>query len=301
MTSLWIVLSWLLAMALAYLVATRWHRFTSVRRRVLDSGDVIMEQEVPEESRDRLTRWLALAGYRAPGSSSAFMLACLMCAFFGAALAFATDHFGLFVMLQARAESMPVAVGELSGPLFSAGPWLVFLVITLIPWIAVRRRRRERVLAIEQDLPIVLDLFATLSESGLGFDAALSKLLESERDQRPLAEELRIFQLETLTGIPRVQCFRRLSDRCRVGSMTIFCSAMVQAEQVGAGFSAVLSRQAVDLRTRRREEAMVQAHALPVKLVFPLVAFFLPSIFLVTLGPAFRDFMEMIDGVIQGY
>jgi tight adherence protein C len=301
MKSLWIVLSWLLAMAVAYWIATRWHRLTSVRRRVLDSGDVIMEEEVPEESGDRLTRWLALAGYRAPGSSGAFLLACLMCATFGAALAFATSHFGLFEMLQERAENMPVAVGELSGPLFSAGPWLVFLTIMLMPWLVVRRRRRERVLAIEQDLPIVLDLFATLSESGLGFDAALSKLLESERDERPLAEELRLFQLETLTGIPRVQCFRRLSDRCRVGSMTIFCSAMVQAEQVGAGFSAVLARQAADLRTRRREEAMVQAHALPVKLVFPLVAFFLPSIFLVTLGPAFRDFMEMIDGVIQGY
>lgn len=301
MKSLLITLSWLFAMAIAYLLATRWHRLTSVRRRVLDSGDVVLEEEVPEESGDKLTRWLALAGYRAPGSSSAFLLACLLAAATGAALALASSSFGLFEMLQERAEELPVAVGGISGPLFAAGPWLLFLAITSIPWLTVRRRRRERVLAIEQDLPIVLDLFATLSESGLGFDASLSKLLESENEDRPLEEELRLFQLETLTGIPRVQCFRRLSNRCRVGSMTIFCSAMVQAEQVGAGFSTVLARQAADLRTRRREEAMVQAHALPVKLVFPLVAFFLPSIFLVTLGPAFRDFMEMIDGVIQGY
>lgn len=301
MSTFWIVTSWLIAMAAAYLLATRWHRLTSVRRRVLDSGDLVLEEEVPEESRDRLTRWLALAGYRAPGSSSAFLLACLVAAACGALLALVMTTFGVFEMLQQRAENLPVAVGDVSRPLFIAGPYLLFAVISLIPWLVVRRKRRERVLAIEQDLPVVLDLFATLSESGLGFDASMSKLLESENDDRPLEAELRLFQAETLTGIPRVQCFRRLSDRCRVGSMTIFCSAMVQAEQVGAGFSMVLGRQAADLRSRRREEAMVQAHALPVKLVFPLVAFFLPSIFLVTLGPAFRDFMEMIDGVIRGY
>jgi len=301
MSPLWITLSWLVAMTAAYVLATRWHRLTSVRRRVLDTGDVILEEEVPEESRARVTRWLALAGYRAPGSTSAFLITCAMALLLGALLGLAAHFSGIFVSMQERATEMPIAVAGISGPLFSAGPWLVFLMIAVAPWLVVRRHRRERVLAIEQDLPIVLDLFATLSESGLGFDASLSKILESENDDRPLEEELRLFQLETLAGIPRVQCFRRLGDRCRVGSMTIFCSAMVQAEQVGAGFSAVLARQANDLRGRRREAAMVKAHALPVKLVFPLVAFFLPSIFLVTLGPAFRDFMEMIDGVIKGY
>lgn len=301
MDTLWITLSWLLAMAAAYFLVTRWSRLTSVRRRMLDSGSVTLEEEVPEESDGRLTRWLALAGYRAPGTTGAFVIACLMATAIGLGVAIVTSALGVFELLQERAEGLPVSVADLSGPLFRFAPWILFLAIAALPWLVVRRRRRERVLAIEQDLPIVLDLFATLSESGLGFDASLTKILESERDERPLEEELRIFQFETLAGIPRVQCFRRLSERCRVGSLTIFCSAMVQAEQVGAGFSTVLARQAADLRSRRREEAMVQAHALPVKLVFPLVAFFLPSIFLVTLGPAFRDFMQMIDGVIRGY
>ena len=83
--------------------------------------------------------------------------------------------------------------------------------------------------------------------------------------------------------------------------MSIFVSALVQAEQVGAGFSNVLRTQADDLRNRRREDANMLAQALPVKLIFPLVICFLPGIFVVTLGPIFMQFIRLADSMMSGH
>jgi tight adherence protein C len=169
----------------------------------------------------------------------------------------------------------------------------------MLPWSIVNAARKRRVLAVEQDMPVTLDLLATMSETGLGFDSALTKVLESQRQDRPLVQELQTFQLETLGGISRVQCFRRLARRLEVQSMTIFVSALVQAEQVGAGFAKVLRTQADDLRNRRREDANMMAQALTVKLICPLVICFLPGIFVCTLGPIFLQFIKLADSVLQ--
>ena len=152
---------------------------------------------------------------------------------------------------------------------------------------------------VEADMPVTLELLATMSESGLGFDSALTRVVDSRRDERPLFQDLKTFQLEVLGGISRVQCFRRLAKRLEVPSMTIFVSALVQAEQVGAGFSKVLRIQADDLRNRRREDANMLAQALPVKLIFPLVTCFLPGIFVCTLGPIFLQFIKLADSVTR--
>ena len=148
-------------------------------------------------------------------------------------------------------------------------------------------------------MPITLELLSTLSQAGLGLDASIVKLLESQDPSRPLAQELRLYQLETLTGVPRIQCLRRLSQRLGVGSVSTFISAIVQAEQVGAGMADVLQRQADDLRNRRREQAMALAQSVPVKLTFPLVICFLPGIFVTTLGPTFHQFFQLAENVIR--
>ena len=79
-------------------------------------------------------------------------------------------------------------------------PWTVFLILVLVPWLIVRRSRRQRVEKVEQDLPISLELLATLSEAGLGFDAALSRVLDSVMEDRPLAREFRTYQSDLLAG-----------------------------------------------------------------------------------------------------
>jgi pilus assembly protein TadC len=192
----------------------------------------------------------------------------------------------------------PRTITGLVSPLVKATPWGVLGVLTAVPWLVVRDARRRRVEQIEQDLPLFLELLATLGESGLGFDASLDRILTAQPEGRPLAEEWRTFQLEVLAGRPRIQCLRRLARRLDVTAFTIFISALVQAEQVGSGVADVLRRQADDLRDRRRERALSLAAALPVKLMFPLIVCFLPGIFVVTLGPTFHEFFKRADSVI---
>ena len=106
------------------------------------------------------------------------------------------------------------------------------------------------------------------------------------------------FRRELLSGMSRTNAWRRMQKRIEIPSISVFVSAMVHTEQVGGGLSGVLDHQAEDVQSRRRERALVQAQALPVKLVFPLVLCFLPGIFVWTLGPAFFQFLQVLDSVI---
>ena len=165
---------------------------------------------------------------------------------------------------------LPPGVGDLLIPIVYLAPWTVFLILVFMPWLVIRRSRRQRVEAVEQDLPISLELLATLSEAGLGFDAALARVVDSVTEDRPLAREFRTYQSDLLAGRTRVESLRRLARRLEVSPVTILVSALVQAEQMGSGIAQTLRRQADDLRERRRERANAFAMALPIKRMFPL-------------------------------
>ena len=145
----------------------------------------------------------------------------------------------------------------------------------------------------------MLELFATMGDAGLGFDAALAKIVRAQEDGRPLIAEFVGFQVDMLGGVPRLQALRQLARRVDVTSITTFTSALIQAEQVGASIAETLRHQADDLRDRRREDALLQAQALPVKLVFPLVICFLPGIFVSTLAPVIYQMIEVAGGVLR--
>jgi tight adherence protein C len=164
----------------------------------------------------------------------------------------------------------------------------------------VRSARRKRVELVEQDLPLAMELLATLSEAGLGFDSALSRILKTRLAGRPLASELRIYQSDLLAGRPKIDSLRRLSGRLRISSISILVSALVQAEQMGMGIAKVLRSQADDIRARRRERAIAFANALPVKRLFPLVICFLPGLFVWTLGPAFVQLFKLTETFTRG-
>jgi tight adherence protein C len=285
-------------------VALLWRRMR-IRQRNLDrmyAEEDAQEQRIEDEidAKNFLARWLHLAGYRSRGAPGAFVLATIAATAFGIVVAIGAEKAGLVRQAMASAGSVPGGIGDLAQPVLALGPWIVVLLCAALPWSLVSSKRKQRVRDVEQDMPVTLELLATMSESGLGFDAALAKAVESQKEPRPLFEELGTFQLEVLGGISRVLCFRRLARRLEVPSMTIFVSALVQAEQVGAGFSNVLRSQADDLRNRRREDANMLAQALPVKLIFPLVICFLPAIFVITLGPIFLQFLQLAEGMSRG-
>ena len=136
----------------------------------------------------------------------------------GLATVFAIRGAGLTNELFRNIARLPPGVGDLLVPIAYLAPWTVFLILVFVPWLVVRRSRRQRVEAVEQDLPISLELLATLSEAGLGFDAALARVLDSVTEDRPLAREFRTYQSDLLAGRTRVESLRRLARRLEVSS-----------------------------------------------------------------------------------
>ena len=250
--------------------------------------------------RSWLGEWLFLAGYRQVSATPIFIVATLLFGLLGLGTALWFQVSGIQAMMERTVILVPGGIGDTFLPVVWVAPWLIAIVMICVPWLIVRKARRERVELIEQDLPLALELFATLSEAGLGFDSALTRILNTRLSGRPLATELRTYQSDLLAGRSRVECLRRLSARMRISSMSIFVSAMVQAEQLGMGVARILRQQADDLRARRRERAIAFANALPVKRMFPLVICFLPGLFVWTLGPAFVQLFKLTETFTRG-
>ena len=197
-------------------------------------------------------------------------------------------------------REIPGGVGDFLAPVLAVTPGILFILIGALPMTRVRARRREIVQSVDQDLPMTLALMATLVESGLGFDAAIDRILSSLDPDRPLARELELFRSESRAGVPRFACFRSLAQRLDVVSVSTFVSAMVHSEQVGGGVAESLRRQADEVWNRRRELAIQRAQTLPTKLAVPLVICFLPGIFIYTFGPALAEFLRIADNVVSG-
>jgi len=301
LTMPWVVASaWLVFLGVAGAMIRRAGLRLRIERRMFTATDPpAAAAREPGESSAGLRRWLHLAGYRDASAASSFILVEIAALLIGFGAAIIIWSRGTIATLVQTVNLLPGGVGDILLPLVYTFPWLLAAVLASLPWLYVRHQRRRRVEQIEQDFPLTLELLATLSESGLGFDAALDRVLNSQRSERPLVRELRAFQLDTLAGRPRVECFRRLARRMEVSALNVFISALVQAEQVGASVAAVLRRQADDCRDRRREDALALAMAMPVKRLFPLMICFLPGIFVATMGPVFYQFFQYVDTVVQ--
>ncbi|MGB0600320.1 MAG: type II secretion system F family protein [Rubripirellula sp.] len=287
---------------LATLLIARW---VFLRSRTLDrwerSADLDVTQALDSSSpRGWLSGWLYLAGYRSPLAVGSFVTAMAVCTLLGVGSAVLFAYSGLQEIMERTVVLVPGGVGETFLPVVWVAPWIIALLLICLPLTVVRSARRKRVAMIEQDLPLAMELMATLSEAGLSFDSALLRILKTRLAGRPLAAELTVYQSDLLAGRPRIESLRRLSGRIRISSISILVSALVQAEQMGMGISRVLRQQADDVRARRRERAIAFANALPVKRLFPLVICFLPGLFVWTLGPAFVQLFKLTETFTQG-
>ena len=229
--------------------------------------------------------WLYRAGYRRQAAPSIFWSSTACCLLLGISIWYLLQRNGTIFMATDFVQSIPGGVGNVMVPFVLATPWFFIAFLTLIPTLVVRSVRRRRVQKVEQDLPLLLDLLNTLSQAGVGFDAALDRILSAQDQLRPLVMELRLFQADNLAGRSRLESLRRLMYRIEVPMFSTFISAVVQAEQVGAGVAETLRIQATEMRSRRREKASAAAMAVPTMLVVPMVIGFLPGIFIVLIGP----------------
>jgi tight adherence protein C len=163
----------------------------------------------------------------------------------------------------------------------------------LAPDFWLGRKISGRQTQIRRGLPDVLDLLVVCVEAGLSLDQATARTCEELRIAHPaISDELNIVVLEQRSGRPRSDAWKNLSDRTGVDSVRNLVSVLIQSEQFGTSIAKTLRVHSETLRTQRRQKVEEQAAKTTVKLVFPLVLFIFPSLFLVTMGPAAITIME---------
>lgn len=149
------------------------------------------------------------------------------------------------------------------------------------------RKADERMDAIRRDLPDTLDLMAISVEAGVGFEGALGVVCDNFTS--PLADEFARTLREMELGLPRREALQNLKKRTEVPELSNFVLTLTQADALGMPVGRVLKTSAEEMRSKRRQWARERAAKLPVKILFPLVLFIFPAVFVVLLGPAASD------------
>jgi tight adherence protein C len=160
----------------------------------------------------------------------------------------------------------------------------------IVPEFWLGRKVKARQKAILLMIPDALDLLTISVRAGLGFDAALAKVVE--KLQGPLSNEFRRALAEVRVGKARRDALRDIVARTEVVPLTNFIGAIIQAEQLGVSISKVLQVQSEQLRIERRQRAEEMAAKAPIKMLFPLVGCIFPSLFIIILGPAIILIMQ---------
>jgi tight adherence protein C len=156
-------------------------------------------------------------------------------------------------------------------------------VAYFVPDLLLYSRGLERQTAIALELPDTLDQMLIAVEAGLGFEAAMTRA--GENGKGPLAEELiRVLQ-DMRVGMSRKEAYVAMAARTSVPEVRSFVRAVVQADAYGISITQVLRTQAKEMRVKRRQRAEEQAMKIPVKVLFPLMLFILPVLFIAVLGP----------------
>ena len=155
-------------------------------------------------------------------------------------------------------------------------------------WLGGRVRKRQHLILLQ--IPDCLDLLTISVRAGLGFDAALGKVVE--KLDGPLVDEFRRALAEVRVGKARRDALRDIVPRTEVIPLTNFIGAIIQAEQLGVSISKVLQVQSEQLRIERRQRAEEMAAKAPIKMLFPLVGCIFPSLFIIILGPAIILIMQ---------
>ncbi|MBT2594426.1 type II secretion system F family protein [Arthrobacter sp. ISL-72] len=159
-----------------------------------------------------------------------------------------------------------------------------------VPDLLIHSRGAERQKKIQLELPNTLDQMLIAVEAGLGFESAMARA--GQNGKGPLAEELVRTLQDMQVGRSRRDSYLALADRSNVQDLRSFVRAVVQADAYGIAIAKVLKAQAREMRVKRRQRAEQKAMKLPVLVLFPLLLFIFPVIFIVILGPAVINIIE---------
>ena len=224
-----------------------------------------------EDVRTRLIQ----AGYRSPNAPGIFMGARLV-----VPLAFAA----------AVALLLPLA-GAGRFALLGAGFFGILGYIVPSFWLDSRVNARQK--EIRHALPDALDLLVVCVEAGLGLNQAILRVAdEIEHVSTAMSEEFGLVNLEIRAGAARTEALRNLGERSGVEDLRGLATMLIQTDRFGTSVAQALRVHSDTLRTKRRQRAEEAAAKTAIKMLFPLVIFIFPSLFIVILGPAFIQILR---------
>ena len=192
---------------------------------------------------------------------------------------------GLFcLMLAFSFPSMPDSIGLALADRQEFFYFFILILLGFYPDSWLKKAVKKRHQSIERALPFVLDLLTLSVESGLDFMTGISRII-NYRILDPLNEELiRVFR-EIQVGHTRKEALQNFSDRVNHSDVRAVSNALIQADELGTGIGTALRIQSDQIRVKRFQRAEKRGNEAPIKMLFPLIAFIFPAVFLILLGP----------------
>jgi tight adherence protein C len=238
------------------------------------------QQVVPKSPKEMsgLRRRLATAGYRDPATA----------VFYGLAETGLPIVFGVAAFLQ-----------------FGVTRWYLVVFAAVMGFVApslwLSRKTAIRQKHIRNGLPDALDLMIVCIESGSSVDQSIVKASDELDISHPaLADELRIITMEMRAGKPRLEAFKNFAARTKVDEVRSLVAMLIQTDRFGTSIAQALRTHAEVARTKRRQNAEERAAKIGVKLVFPLVFFLFPALYIAILGPVVVDYVtEFKPGIMN--
>jgi tight adherence protein C len=169
--------------------------------------------------------------------------------------------------------------------------FLISVVLFAFPfyWLTIMKIKRQKI--IQRNLPFVLDLLTLSVEAGLDFMSALSKITERRKLDALSEELLQVFHSIRL-GRTRRQALQEMRNRVNLYHLTVVINALVQADELGVSLGSILRIQSDEMRVKRFQLVEVLANKAPIKLLFPLIFFIFPAVFVILLGPVIFQLLQ---------
>lgn len=184
--------------------------------------------------------------------------------------------------------------------------WMLFsLILTFIGfylpnlWLKIKIRTRQDKMT--EGFPDALDLMVVCVEAGIGLDAAITRVGEEMKlTNKVLSEEFRLLSFELRAGKTRRDALKNFALRTDVEDIGSFVTLLIQTEKFGTSIAQALRVYSDSMRTKRYQRAEEMAAKLPVKLVFPLILFIFPALFVTILGPAVIRMVRILFPALEG-
>jgi len=160
----------------------------------------------------------------------------------------------------------------------------------MLPFAVLNSKIRQRKKQIRRQLPEFMDILCVSVQAGLSFDGAISKMIK--RMKGPLVEEFTRMQHDVALGMTHQYALTNLAKRCDLEEVYLFTTSIIQAEKLGTSMTRTLKVQSDNMRDRHRQYIKSEALKAPVKVLFPMILFIFPSMFIVLLFPAMFNLMK---------